>query len=749
MSARQVAGDYLARAWQPIPVPFGSKKPVIPKWQELRLSTAGLDKHFNGRTQNVGTLLGEPSGGLTDVDLDAPEALVVADHFLPPTTSTFGRPSKPRSHRLYICSPIVETAQFEGVDGTMLVELRSTGAQTLFPPSMADDEARRWEQDGEPARIDGLGLLSQVKRLAAAVILARHWSELGSRHRASLALVGGLLRAGWSEDDAADFLLAVAIAAGDEEARARLENIRTTARRLANDQSATGWPTLAALLSDGAKVVDRVRTWLGIAEPAGPELRFAAADWPAPDDLTGIPPAPVLDLSVWPVEIADVTEDVAERLQCPPDYVAWSLLVSETGLIGRGAGIRPKRHDDWTERPCLWVALIGPPSWMKSPALNEGFRPLHRQQAKDHDVYLAQHAAWEVECKAIQVAAKKGEPGDLPEEPVEERRWTADATIEKQADLMATARGLTLKRDELAGWIGSMNKYSKAEGDRQFYLETYSGGSYAVDRIKRGTTWVADLCLNILGGVQPSIARELFATGPDDGFAARVTAVWPDVADDWRSIDRPPNGAARAALDRVSDRLAVTEWATILQRDDWKPLPYCRPDVEGIELLAEWRGQTMRALRRGDFEGRHAGRVGKYDGLAARLALVFHLIDWAAGRAADPAIVPARTVARALDVMDEYISPMDERVHRAYDKTPEADGGQRIAEWIRKERPERFTARAILRHDWTGLQSPADVAAALDWLVTRGWLREAEPDKRPGRPSNLYLVNPRLRAEHG
>ena len=134
----------------------------------------------------------------------------------------------------------------------------------------------------------------------------------------------------------------------------------------------------------------------------------AAEPWPEPADLEAIPRAPTLPLALLPAEIAAVTEDVADRLQCPPDYVAWTLLVAIAGLIGRGAGIRPKRYDDWTERPCLWVANIGPPSWMKSPALAEGFRPLARQAARDHEAYLAEHLAWELECAEIRAGAKNG-----------------------------------------------------------------------------------------------------------------------------------------------------------------------------------------------------------------------------------------------------------------------------------------------------------------------------------------------------
>ena len=75
----------------------------------------------------------------------------------------------------------------------------------------------------------------------------------------------------------------------------------------------------------------------------------------------------------------------------------------------------------------------------------------------------------------------------------------------------------------------------------------------------------------------------------------------------------------------------------------------------------------------------------------------------------------------------------------------DAEGGRRIAAWIEAERPERFTARDVRRHNWSGLQEQADVAAALDWLAVRGWVREAAPERRSGRPSDVYLVNPRLR----
>jgi hypothetical protein len=83
-----------ARGWALIPVPHQQKRPVRKDWQHLKLGAADLTGAFRGPA-NVGTLLGEPSGGLIDVDLDSPETRLLADRFLPATGCRFGRESSP------------------------------------------------------------------------------------------------------------------------------------------------------------------------------------------------------------------------------------------------------------------------------------------------------------------------------------------------------------------------------------------------------------------------------------------------------------------------------------------------------------------------------------------------------------------------------------------------------------------------------------------------------------------------------
>jgi hypothetical protein len=168
---------FARRGWSPLPIPDRQKRPAIKGWQNLRISEADLGRYFN-KPQNVGVLLGEPSGGLVDVDLDCAEAIRLAPRLLPPTGARFGRRSKPGSHHLYIARH-ARTEQYREPtsDGTgaMLVELRSTGAQTVFPGSVHESGERVvFEADGDPADVAGATLARRVRHLAAAALLARH-----------------------------------------------------------------------------------------------------------------------------------------------------------------------------------------------------------------------------------------------------------------------------------------------------------------------------------------------------------------------------------------------------------------------------------------------------------------------------------------------------------------------------------------------------------------------------------------------
>ncbi|MEX0784684.1 MAG: bifunctional DNA primase/polymerase, partial [Dehalococcoidia bacterium] len=166
-----IARDYTARGWRVVPIPPRTKAPRLRGWQTLRLDAADLPAHFSPRAAaNIGVMTGEPSGWLIDIDLDHPAAIDLADAHLPATGAEWGRKSRPRSHRLYVVTAPTTTRKHTSASGGMLVELRSTGCQTVAPGSVHPcGEPVRWDRDGEPARVAPDALHDAVRRLADAV----------------------------------------------------------------------------------------------------------------------------------------------------------------------------------------------------------------------------------------------------------------------------------------------------------------------------------------------------------------------------------------------------------------------------------------------------------------------------------------------------------------------------------------------------------------------------------------------------
>jgi hypothetical protein len=276
---REAASDYIRRGWAPIPIRPGQKAPLHKEWTKISPRPADIPKSFSDH-DNIGILLGHPSGGLVDIDLDSSEAILLAPLFLPKTAAIFGRPSRPRSHWLYVSETELANSKFLYTDGKVLAEIRSTGLQTVFPPSHHSGEEVIWFSDGEPEHVDSVALYTAVATLASIVVIARYWPNRGSRQDASLALAGALFRIGWTDDRVAIFLRSVAEVAGDEETLKRMAAAHYTRQRITHGQSTTGWVRLKALV--GAEAIQRIRLWLT------PELRQKHRNAPAFDPPTSV-----------------------------------------------------------------------------------------------------------------------------------------------------------------------------------------------------------------------------------------------------------------------------------------------------------------------------------------------------------------------------------------------------------------------------------------------------------------------------
>lgn len=493
---------------------------------------------------------------------------------------------------------------------------------------------------------------------------------------------------------------------------------------------------------------------------------LAGVPWPEPQPLpSGLPDVPAFEPELLPESFRGWVSDVAERMQCPPDYPAVAAMVAAAALIGRQVAIRPKQRDDWIVIPNLWGAVVGNPGLLKTPALEEAMRPLKAMEvraAEEHKNAIADHEAAalvaaegkKIGRKAIREALANGDKQaaqslakaerEADAVPVRRRYILSDTTVEKLGEILHdNPRGVLIFRDELTGFLRSFDREGR-ESDRAFYLEAWNGnGRYVYDRIGRGTLDIEACCVSILGGIQPGpladYLRAAAAGGSgDDGLIQRFQlVVWPDRPANWRIVDRYPSAPARDAATAAFHRLNDIDPDVIGAETDHGKVPFLHFDSSGQEAFNEWWREFEHRIRQGDDHPVIANHLSKFRSLVPSLALVCHLVDGRVGAVSEASLLRAAT----------WVEYLEEHARRLYWSVTQsdADAARRLANRIgRGDLPDPFGSRDVWRKGWSGLTNLDAARAAIDILCDLDWLRE-ERIETAGRAKTVYHVNPRVR----
>ena len=277
------------------------------------------------------------------------------------------------------------------------------------------------------------------------------------------------------------------------------------------------------------KAIEEAEEW----EP-GTDPKPDPIQWREPESIeTQLYPVPAFDVkALLPGGLRDFVTDIAYRMCCPIEYPAVSAIVITASVIGANCAIRVKRADDWLITPNIWGAIIGLPSAKKSPPLNAALKPLDKLIATAAEIFEKASAIAKTNAKASKIinaakekvitdkikAAAKDNPDDLERlkeelkahfdatkeegEPKPRRYKSNDPTIELVGEILRdNPGGILYVRDELAGFLASLDKVGR-EGDRQFYLEAWNGtGDFDTDRIGRGSIRIPNHCMTIFGGM--------------------------------------------------------------------------------------------------------------------------------------------------------------------------------------------------------------------------------------------------------
>ena len=505
--------DYLRQGWTLMRLPPRSKEPYKDKpWAVYTITNDNV--HVLTERDNLGVIF-STAGGLKDLDLDYQEAADLAEA-VGLDGAAFGRKSVV-GHYLFDAPGCAakkfelpslpegsyprELPLHEGKPSRMVMEIRGAdNTYTMFPPSMHPcGEKLEWVgTKREPTAITANELRALAGRHAfAAVVLYFYPDDAQARYEVRMALAGALLRSGMSVDQVKTYVRAVAQLGGDE--RWKEDFAERTNKHLQEGKKTTGLTKLIEVLQLPGKCLDTFYEWLndsgGNSEPwqGSSELFDPWAEYIVPK----------FPLEILPPVAQEFVVAQGEVIGCDQASMAMCVLGAFSGAIDHRVKLKMMRHGNWFVSPRLWVLLSGEASRKKTPEMNAATRALENYQRELLKAYGQALAAYK---------DTKGTDEEIEEPAPPPQYIVNDTTIEALGEILArSGRGTLIKRDEISGWLGSMEQYTSKGGAnavRGFWIQAFDGGYHSVHRIGRGDIHIDNLSVSIIGGIQPKKMAE-------------------------------------------------------------------------------------------------------------------------------------------------------------------------------------------------------------------------------------------------
>jgi Protein of unknown function (DUF3987) len=499
---------------------------------------------------------------------------------------------------------------------------------------------------------------------------------------------------------------------------------------LKNGQRRVDYAAMAAQL-DGR--VDWVSCLMLIIAPVEEAMTAQGQADPPEPSVTTPPSAPVLPfpVEVFPTPIRRLIREGAAALPCPPDLIGVPMLAVLGTAIGTSYEVEVK--EGWTEGPRIYSGVIAQPGDKKSPAEKLATRPLHDLQARHgadfeaekirHDlavlVYEVELADWKTKRRkkadSQQPEGTKHPPPVKPEAPTMTQLLTVDATVEALASVLHTnSRGVLMERDELTGWVLSMNQYKGGKGsDRQMWLSFWNGASVVINRKGRPDPLVLSrpfVC--VTGGLTPDCLEDLVAVrGREDGFLPRILLAYPDPVP-LSYTHATVASATQHAYQELIERLLA------LGREDPARVTVSTFTAQGRAALITFLNELY--ARRNSIECpvylQHA--VAKLEAYTGRLALILQLCRQAVGESRTDNIEP-ESVSGAAQLVRYFLSHA-ERIYPRLHTTAQDKQVEAAVSWI-KTHGSTTTAREVQMMRVAGVKSASEAKVLLGRLEDRGF----------------------------
>lgn len=445
-----------------------------------------------------------------------------------------------------------------------------------------------------------------------------------------------------------------------------------------------------------------------------------------PVDLWNQFDAPELPTGLLPETIEKYARVEGDNMGCDPAGLAIAALTICAAAISDRIKLQVKEHDKhWTEAARIWTALVGDPSAKKSPILSQAVRPI----AKIDNGLTCQYLAEKQRYDELSADQKKSNPP--PKHP---RAKIEDTTIEAAQEVLKDSPdGVLCLQDELSGFFGAMDKHSGkgAGADRAFWMKAYNGGLATYHRIARGSGLIPNLSVTMLGGIQPDAIRKVAADAIDDGLLQRMLFIVlrPAKVDQDKPRDPVVDNYNRL-VDKLHRLLPPQEFG-----DDDMPLRFDR----GAQAIRTQLAAKHIELMGSEFVNKKlATHVGKYDGVFARLCVLWHCIENVDQRTL-PIEVTEDTARRVATFLHEFIFKHAVAFYvGVLGLADEHDRLRNVAGFILARKLDKITNRDIARGDRSMRRlTDWDTLKIFEQLEALGWV-----ERRQKRVQVQRIVNP-------
>ena len=227
-------------------------------------------------------------------------------------------------------------------------------------------------------------------------------------------------------------------------------------------------------------------------------------------------------IDCFPPMLRAFVENVSDVYGVPVELPAVSVIAAIASMFRK----RIYSQDRHLNYPQIWVMFVARSGVGKTKPLRTAFEPVEAADSRSWEKYIREKEDYDAKVAATKKSSKKEERLTPP---IRKHRLITDITPEALIQKIYENGGITVFRDELAGWFKDIGRYNKS-GELQSYLSMFDNTPIQLARKTDGDTFIADPYLSIVGTIQPEVLKSVLKQEQMEynGMAQRFLFVFPD-----------------------------------------------------------------------------------------------------------------------------------------------------------------------------------------------------------------------------